>query len=283
MDIDIANMVVNIGEQAQKMDWFNAGVTFGSVLTGVLVAYRLNLNLEMRKAKRQMRGAFCTLSSQMWLSLDEMLDYKKNILDKIKIAYEKNDLETILLNLRGPMVSFDFDMNKYIFLNDCNRCFIPELKIIQASYNDIRYLFGKYSQLLLSSNPQLLQDKIALLEERKRLFLVAYEIYCKLCIRLYYLDRHFDECYKRFFNVNYYDDNDDKNEAKKKLEQIIPDALMNEEFIKLSDYFDKYWAQDYTLCEVIKFKWRKLKYYLKGIKIYFFGRGKVKHKDKRKR
>lgn len=283
MDIDIANMVVNIGEQAQKMDWFNAGVTFGSVLTGVLVAYRLNLNLEMRKAKRQMRGAFCTLSSQMWLNLDEMLDYKKNILDKIKIAYEKNDLETILLNLRGPMVSFDFDMDKHIFLNDCNRCFIPELKIIQASYNDIRYLFGKYSQLLLSSNPQLLQGNIALLEERKRLFLVGYELYNKLCIRLYYLDRHFDECYKRFFNVNYYDDNDDKNEAKKKLEQIIPDALMNEEFIKLSDYFDKYWAPDYTLCEVIKFKWRKLKYHLKGIKIYFFGRGKVKHKDKRKK
>ena len=58
---------------------------------------------------------------------------------------------------------------------------------------------------------------------------------------------------------------------------------MNEEFIKLSDYFDKYWAPDYTLCEVIKFKWRKLKYHLKGIKIYFFGRGKVKHKDKRKK
>lgn len=280
MDIDIANTLV---EHARRTDWIEHVITFISVFLGAFLAYRLNLNLEMRKAKRQMRSAFCTLSSQMWLNLDEMLDYKKNILDKIKIAYEKNDLETILLNLRGPMVSFDFDMNKHIFLNDCNRCFIPELKIIQASYNDIRYLFSKYSQLLLSSNPQLLQGNIALLEERKRLFLVGYELYNKLCIRLYYLDRHFDECYKRFFNVNYYDDNDDKNEAKKKLEQIIPDALTNEEFIKLSDYFDKYWAPDYTLCEVIKFKWRKLKYYLKGIKIYFFGRGKVKHKDKRKR
>ena len=280
MDIDIANTLV---EHARRTDWIEHVITFISVFLGAFLAYRLNLNLEMRKAKRQMQSAFCMLSSQMWLNLDEMLDYKKNILDKIKIAYGKNDLETILLNLRGPMVSFDFDMNKHIFLNDCNRCFIPELKIIQASYNDIRYLFGKYSQLLFSSNPQLLQGNIALLEERKRLFLVNYELYNKLCIRLYYLDRHFDECYKRFFNVNYYDDNDDKNEAKKKLEQIIPDALMNEEFIKLSDYFDKYWAPDYTLCEVIKFKWRKLKYYLKGIKIYFFGHGKVKHKDKRKR
>lgn len=277
MNIDIVN---NLAEYASKTDWIEHIITFISVFLGAFLAYRLNLNLEMRKAKRQMRGDFCTLSSQMWLNLDEMLDYKKNILDQIKIAYEKNDLETISLNLRGPMVSFDFDMNKHIFLNDCNRCFIPELKIIQASYNDIRYLFGKYSQLLLSSNPQLLQGNIALLEERKRLFLVGYELYNKLCIRLYYLDRHFDECYKRFFNVNYYDDNDDKNEAKKKLEQIIPDALANEEFIKLSEYFDKYWAPDYTLWEVIKFRWRKLKYHLKGLKIYFFGRSKPKVKCK---
>lgn len=280
MDIDIANTLV---EHARRTDWIEHVITFISVFLGAFLAYRLNLNLEMRKAKRQMRSAFCTLSSQMWLNLDEMLNYKKNILDKIKIAYEKKDIKGMLYILRGPMTSFEFDMDKHIFLNDCNRCFIPELKIIQSSYEDLKYLWNNYNQRLFSAKQQYAKGCLDVWKEMEQAFLFNYELYNKLCIRLYYLDRHFDECYKRFFNVNYYDDNDDKNEAKKKLEQIIPDALMNEEFIKLSDYFDKYWAPDYTLCEVIKFKWRKLKYYLKGIKIYFFGRGKVKHKDKRKR
>ena len=41
MNVDIANMVVNIGEQLQNVDWLDAGVTFVSVFLGALFAYKL--------------------------------------------------------------------------------------------------------------------------------------------------------------------------------------------------------------------------------------------------
>ena len=119
MNGDIANMVVNVGEQLDKVNWLDAGVTFTSVFLGALFAYRFGLKLEIRKAKRQMRGDFCTLSTQLHLNLEDMLDYKKNILDKIKADYENNKSEAISTIIRGPMVSFEFDIDKYIIPCSC--------------------------------------------------------------------------------------------------------------------------------------------------------------------
>lgn len=282
MDIDIANTLI---EHARRTDWIEHVITFISVFLGAFLAYRLNLNLEMRKAKRQMRSAFCALSSQMCWNLDEMLDYKKNILDKVKLAYEKKDMDGMSCILRGPMISFEFEMDKHIFLNDCNRCLIPELKIIQSSYADLKYLWNNYTQSLFSAKQQYAKGCVDVWKEMEKAFLFNYELYNKLCIRVYYLNKHLCECYERFFNVNYYDDLEDEIEFKEKIENYIPNASEYEIFVNLDEYFNKYWAPDYTLWEGIKFKYRKLKYHIKGIKIYFFGRGKpkTKRKDKRKK
>lgn len=283
MNVDIANMVVNIGEQLQNVDWLDAGVTFVSVFLGALFAYKFGLKLELRKAKRVMRGDFCTISSQMWWNLDEMIDYKKNILDKIKLAYEKHNIDAISTIIRGPMVSFNFDMDKYIFLNDCNRCFIPELKIVQSTYENLKFLWANYTQRIFAAKPEYLKGNKDVWDDMKKEFLVEYDVYTKLCIRLYYLNKHFNRCYERFFNVNYYDDLEEDFKSEEKLiKNIIPNALTDEEFIKFDEYFDKYWAPDHTLWEDIKYHYQKLKYRLKGLKIYFFGRSKPKIKRKSK-
>ena len=283
MNVDIANMVVNIGEQLQNVDWLDAGVTFVSVFLGALFAYKFGLKLELRKAKRVMRGDFCTISSQMWWNLDEMIDYKKNILDKIKLAYEKHNIDAISTIIRGPMVSFDFDMDKYIFLNDCNRCFIPELKIVQSTYENLKFLWANYTQRIFAAKPEYLKGNKDVWDDMKKEFLVEYDVYTKLCIRLYYFNKHFNRCYERFFNVYYYDDMEEDFKSEEKLiKSIIPNALTDEEFIKFDEYFDKCWAPDHTLWEDIKYHYRKLKYRLKGLKIYFFGRSKPKTKRKSK-
>lgn len=282
MDIDIANTLV---EHARRTDWIEHVITFISVFLGAFLAYRLNLNLEMRKAKRQMRSAFCTLSSQTFLNLDVMLSYKRHVLDKIKQAYEKSSLDALSINIRGPIVSFDFDMNKYIFLNDCNRCFLPELRNLQSAYENLKFLWATYTQRLFSAQQQYIQGNTNAWEEMKREFLFDCNCYNKICIRLYHLNKHFSECYKRFFNVNYYDNMEEDDITEEELLKAIPDALSEKDLLKQEEYFNKYWAPDHTLWEGIKFKYRKLKYHLKGIKIYFFGRGKpkTKRKDKRKK
>ena len=283
MNIDIANMVVTVGGQMQMIDWLDAGVTLVSVFLGAYLAYRLNLKLELRKSKRQMRIDFCTLASQMWWNLDEMITYKKNILDIIFKSYQEQKDENFLSSIRGPSISFDFDLNKYIFLNDCNRCFLPELKIIQSAHEFLQKRWCFYSERLSSSYQLCKSGDINKIFEIQKIFTDTYDLYNKLCIRLYYLNKHFNECYKRFFNVYCFDDTEDEMDAKIKIEQCVPNALSEEDFIKLNEHFNKYWAPDYTLWEVIKFNYRKFKYYLKGIKIYFFGRGKPKTKRKGKK
>lgn len=283
MNVDIANMVVNIGEQLQNVDWLDAGVTFVSVFLGALFAYKFGLKLELRKAKRVMRGDFCTISSQTFINLDTMLSYRKHVLDKILKAYEEQDIKGFLSSISGPTVSFTFDTEKYIFLNDCNRCFIPEIIKVQSTYEFLQKRWVFYTKELSRVCQLCKEGNIDSISQIKKIFIENCELYDKLCIRLYYLNKHFNRCYERFFNVNYYDDLEEDFKSEEKLiKSIIPNALTDEEFIKFDEYFDKYWAPDHTLWEDIKYHYRKLKYRLKGLKIYFFGRSKPKTKRKSK-
>jgi len=275
MNVDIANML-------QKTDWIQHFITALSVFLGAFLAYQLNLRLEMRKAKRQMRGNICALSTQFYLNLDDMLEYKRNILDKVKMAYENKSMEAISMIIRGPMVSFDFNMERYIFLNDCNRCFIPEIKTIQSTFDTLRCLWANYTEQMFSAKPLYMQGNQSIFDDMYKKFLSNYNLYIKLCIRLYYLEKHFRDCYLRFFNIHYFDDKDDENELKIKMDKYIPNALQDNDFIKISDYFDKHWCPEHTLWKDIKYHYRKLKYRLRGLKIYFFGRSKPKSKRKSK-
>lgn len=283
MNVDIANMVVNIGEQLQNVDWLDAGVTFVSVFLGALFAYKFGLKLELRKAKRVMRGDFCTISSQTFINLDTMLSYRKHVLDKILKAYEEQNIKGFLSSISGPTVSFTFDTEKYIFLNDCNRCFIPEIIKVQSTYEFLQKRWVFYTEELSRVCQLCKEGNIDSISQVKKIFMENCELYDKLCIRLYYLNKHFNRCYERFFNVDYYDDLEEDFKSEEKLiKNIIPNALTDEEFIKFDEYFDKYWAPDHTLWEDIKYHYRKLKYRLKGLKIYFFGRSKPKTKRKSK-
>lgn len=158
MNIDVANMVVNLGEQLQKVNWLDAGVTFTSVFLGAFLAHRFNLKLEMRKAKRQMRGDFCSLVSQIHLDFSEMIDFKKRYLDEIRKTYEEGNMNSFLVTKGFPCMSFILDIDKYIFLSDCNRCFLSELKIIKYNNNQLNNAWQDY-MLAISDLADLLQNR----------------------------------------------------------------------------------------------------------------------------
>ncbi len=279
MNIDVANMVVNLGEQLQKVNWLDAGVTFTSVFLGAFLAHRFNLKLEMRKAKRQMRGDFCSLVSQIHLDFSEMIDFKKRYLDEIRKTYEEGNMNSFLVTKGFPCMSFILDIDKYIFLSDCNRCFLSELKIIKYNNNQLNNAWQDY-MLAISDLADLLQnrdkDATKLMKEK---FFKIYEIYSHLCVRIYYLNKNLSICYERFFNVNYYDDFETDDQLGKEILQCISQEKQKE-FADLDKDFNKCWAPDHTFWEDIKYYYRKIKYCLKGLKIYFFGRGKPKTKCK---
>lgn len=282
MNVDIANILSTLLKQMQKTDWIQHIITCFSVFIGAFLAYRFNMSIERRKFKRQMQSEFCSLATQLHLNLNDLITYKEGFLNKILKAYEEHNINGFLSSISGPTVSFTFDMEKYIFLNDCNRFFIPEIKKVQSTYEFLQKRWAFYTEKM-NLNYQFYKDgdkdKIS---EIKRIFTENYDFYTKLCIRLYYLDKHFNKCYKRFFNVNYYDNLEEDFESNKELLKSIPNALTDNTFIKMDENFNKFWAPDHTLWEDIKYHYRKLKYRLKGLKIYFFGRSKPKIKRKSK-
>lgn len=132
--------------------------TFTSVFLGAFLAHRFNLKLEMRKAKRQMRGDFCSLVSQIHLDFSEMIDFKKRYLDEIRKTYEEGNMNSFLVTKGFPCMSFILDIDKYIFLSDCNRCFLSELKIIKYNNNQLNNAWQDY-MLTISDLADLLQNR----------------------------------------------------------------------------------------------------------------------------
>ncbi len=279
MSIDVANMVVNIGEQMQKVNWLEACVTFASVFLGAFWAHRFSLKLEMCKAHRQIRGAFCSLVSQIHLDFSDMLNYKKMYLDKIKRAYEERNMNSFLATKELPCMTFILDIDRYIFLSDCNRVFLSELKIIKSLNEQLNNVWQKYMQAISNLGPLLQNGDDYAIQSAKTMFYSICETYDSLCVRVYYLNKHLRDCYERFFNVNYYDDFETDEQLGKEVLQCISQEKQKE-FIYLCEYFDKYWTPDHTFWEDVKFNYRRLKCRLKCIKIYFFGRGKPKKEGK---
>ena len=99
-------------------------------------------------------------------------------------------------------------------------------------------------------------DNPRLLEDLRKSFGSILTFYNQFCLRLYILDEKLSTCYKRFFNINYYDDKDLKSNID--ITKYIPDALNNKEFIAIRKQFDTYWNPERSLFGDFRY-WEKIK------------------------
>ena len=280
MNIDIANMALTIGEKTAGIDWWEAAITLCSVFLGAYFAYWFGMKLELRKSKRQMRADLCTLSAEVELNLNRLLQYKKMYLNKLQNNYAQNDKTTLSLTHNFPSVSISFDMNKYIFLLDCNAAFISEIETLKKNEKYLDEAWNEYLSSVFKFSPYSNQDsaKIALY------FPLDYlrQIYNILIVRMYFLNEHLSQCYKRFFNVYYFDNIKDKHQDLAFFDEDIKVLLNNPDMKKWNEDFNKYWRPERTFILDIKFMYRKIRYYLKAIRTYFFGTNKADANEKDK-
>ena len=278
--VNIVNIITNVGEQLKSVNWVEAGVTFASVFFGALFAYKFGLKLEMRKAKRQMRGDFCTLASQVYLNLCQLINYKKLNLDIIKQDFDNNKFPNFYYFEDLPKTDFSFDINKYIFLNDCNRYLLSELSQINIIDKSFKKSFLNYFSNMNNAYYTKIHPSIDFDETFnffKRNFDITYKSYMEFCTSVYYLNLHLVTCYKKFFNVNYFDDLDKHEEIDDLIKEIPEEILQNENFIKLNNEVNNYWKPAKTLKNDLKFLYRMCKHKIFSIKKYFFYSEKTKN------
>lgn len=267
-------------EELLKINWSNAVVTFASVFLGALFAYKFGLKLEMRKAKRQMRGDFCSLVSQIYLNFCELIDHKKLNLDIIKSDFDNNIFPNYHYFEALPKTDFSFDINKYIFLNDCNRYLLYELSqmnIIDKNFKKLflGYFYSMDKAYYTKTHTTSVGFNNTVISLRQN-FYNTYKRYIEFCVRVHYLYLHLATCYKKFFNVNYFDDLDKDNDLDDLIKEIPEDILKSDVFIKMDNKVNNSWKPEKTLKGDLDFLRRKWKFRLSFIKKYLFSSKKQK-------
>lgn len=265
-------------EELLKINWSNTIVNFVSVFLATVLAYKYNLKLEMRKAKRQMRGDFCSLVSQIYLNFCELIEHKKLNLDIIKRDFDNNNFQNYFYFEDLPKTDFSFDISKYIFLNDCNRYLLSELSKVKIFDNRLKKIFLDY----FSRIDCYTKTHIAFAGPDKTItflmqsFSKTYKSYMEFCTYVYYLYLHLATCYKKFFNVNYFDDLDKAEDLDDLIKEIPEDILKSDYFIKIDNDVNSSWKPERTLKGDLDFLRRKWKFRLAFIKKYFFSTKKHK-------
>lgn len=263
-------------EELLKINWSNAVVTFASVFLGALFAYKFGLKLEKLKFKRQMRGDFCSLVSQIYLNLCELIEHKKLNLDVIKKDFDENNFQKYYYFEDLPKTDFSFDISKYIFLNDCNRYLLSELSKVKIFDNRLKKIFLDYfSRIDCYTKTHIAfagPDKTIIFLMQS--FSKTYKSYMEFCTYVYYLYLHLATCYKKFFNVNYFDDLDKDEDLDDLIKEIPEDILKSDYFIKIDNNVNSLWKPERTLKGDLDFLRRKLKFRLSFIKKYLFSRKK---------
>ena len=271
MNIDIANMALTIGEKTEGIDWGEAVVTLGSVFLGALLAYQCSKLLERHQHKKQEATNYDILSTQMALSLDNFLTYKKVYLDRTKEAFTTNNIEEALKTSYIPDAYFSFDFEKYYFLTTYNRCFLPALSLLK-----------KTGLLTLEEIPNYYQNVFKVLYLRdihdqtfrkeyndlKNRFLFLYKEFEQLCARIYTINKIILMGYEKYFNPYNYEGLVDNFE----LETSI-DRHLNKDAIDFIDTqlntFNPYWMLSPNIyCYLCLLK-RRIKRWLTNFVQYF--------------
>ena len=252
MNIDIANMALIIGEKTEGIDVWEIIVTFASVFAGAYAAYWFSMKLELRKANRQMRADFCTLSAEVELNLRELILYKQTVLDDLKNLYDDKTFvsKDYLTENIFPTINID-DLGKYVFLADYNRCFLSELKSVSSIQKLFQTTWQHHIEMASNYYYEIKKQNTAAAKVVQLSFERVYKTCIVLCIKLYYLNKHLCECYGRYINTSYAE-NMEKEYKNIPLDKELLEEVEKENWKNGDALFEKYWSKRLTFRERLK-------------------------------
>lgn len=272
MNIDIANMAVNLSEKAQEINFVDAGVTLFAVFLGAHLAYWYSQRKERQKDKKQEVESYSKISNQIALSLNSLCVYKEIYLDEIKKAFEENNYLGALKTSYKPDSYFMFDVNECCFLNSYNRCFPTEFALLTKvtatvfcvlddyykSIYDIRYAYISKDKSFESGY-----------ENLKKSFQFLYDDFEHLIARFYYLNKELIKGYEKYFNIHYYEGLVENYELEAKLDKYIHDEKNKQFIAEREKQFDEYWCLPPNIYCVVCLWKRKLMHKIRFACKYF--------------
>lgn len=272
MNIDIANMALTIGEKTEGIDWGEAIVTFGSVFFGAFLAYQCSKLLERHQNKKKEATNYDILSTQIAISLDNLLTYKNIYLDKTKDAFENNNYDEALKTSYIPDIYFSFDFEKYYFLTAYNRCFLPALSLLKkigdSTFEEIpNYYQNVYEvwHFKYENNKNFLKEY----EKLKNRFLFLYKEFELLCARVYSLNKIILIGCDRYFNPYSYEGLVDNFDAEIQIDKHLHNKEALDLIQALMNTFNPYWVLSLNIyCYLCLLK-RRIKRWLTNFVQYF--------------
>ncbi len=152
MNLDIANMVMNIGEASQGFDWGNFWTALFGAGFGALAAFSLNIWQENKKQEEEEKAKLLKLFYDVSIIAKTFCYYYKNIQSSI------NDITKEITPFQTPILlgSIDSDINEYGFITKKE----PKLyEIFTLMQNDILLLLNyndNFEQIKTNNSDEIL-------------------------------------------------------------------------------------------------------------------------------
>lgn len=276
MPINISDVVVNIGQKTNSVDWFDFYKTILSVLLGGLMTYLASKKMKTNDAKKESIQKFILISHITHFCFNAICTYKENVICAIKENITGTAIPENLTCIYIPQEEFNIDMKDYIFLGGYNLYFpdlLNQTNIIYQLFKDTIDIYNEFikndKSYKLMLKEQYTFDKDSYIKRVNALENITNE----LLLRLYYILKNCNICYDKYFNPGCFD-NIKENFDNLKLEEkpTLKEVLDNEKYKAVKEYqanFEKYWAGQSrfgcTICYII----RKIRHWFKWLKNFF--------------
>lgn len=276
MPINISDVVVNIGQKTNFVDWFDFYKTILSVLLGGLMTYLASKKMKTNDAKKESIQKFILISHITHFCFNAICTYKENVICEIKKNIAGTAIPENLTCIYIPQEEFNIDIKDYIFLGAYNLYFPDLLNQTNIIYQLFKDTIDTYNEFVkndksykLMLKEQYTFDKDSCVKRVNALENITNE----LLLRLYYILKNCNICYDKYFNLGCFD-NIKENFDNLKLEEkpILKEVLDNEKYKAVKEYqanFEKSWVGQSrfgcTICYII----RRIRHWFKWLKIFF--------------
>lgn len=240
---------------------------FISAFIGTWFAYYFSIREKLKEQKKLIHERYFILSENITTLFSNLIFYKSDNLDKIKKAYDDNDVKKSLQVSLKPDILFTIDISQYIFLAAANSKFLISFKDLERMTNHLSHSIDDYFSIIQQINKNNLStpDYDAI----KNLFYNLYNKYEEVCVYTYFILSQMNKFYDGYFNLNYLGNIKETFEQGYNLEKDIENYKERFPFSTWENEFSKIWIHlPHFKCHLCFIK-RWMKFKIKFIKFYF--------------
>ncbi len=273
MPINISDVVVNIGQKTNSVDWFDFYKTILSVLLGGLITYLASKKIKTEDSKKELVQKVALVNYIASFAFNDILIYKRKIIDPIRKNLKKKNIQSYISSVYIPKNEFDLDYKEYIVLDRFN-CYLSDLlNKTNTLYQLFKQVINTYNEFIKNDIHSKILYKESYVFDAKT-YLSTFEnlekVTNELLLRLYFILKNLNVLQSKYLNFGCIE-NIEKFFKSLKLEKndelkILLKSYKYKEIRGYQQNLERCWIDDQRhLSCIVCYLWRKIKHFYKSL------------------